>query len=220
MKTVLSSVCGTAVCLTLVSGVPVAAQQSASRSVTLPVTGTAPRGGDFSGTVTINRFEERNNEIVAVGFVRGTLSRGSRTIGVGLIGEVKWPVSIRAAGVAVVKDQTRDATRFRRIASGPDVEPTPGLVLVQQSEPCPAVDIILGATDINVGGGTISFGPIPLMLSGEPGTPVGDLVCAVSDLLGNVAGLINLLNSLLSLLTGLLGGLTGGLGGGLAGALP
>ena len=38
-------------------------------------------------------------------------------------------------------------------------------------------------------------------------------VCAVSDLLGNVAGLVNLLNSLLGLLTGLLGGLTGGLGG-------
>jgi len=45
------------------------------------------------------------------------------------------------------------------------------------------------------------------------GTPLGDLVCAASDLLGNVAGLVNLLNGILGLLTGLLGGLTGGLGG-------
>ena len=45
------------------------------------------------------------------------------------------------------------------------------------------------------------------------GTPLGDLVCAASDLLGNVAAIVNLLNSILGLVTGLLGGLTGGIGG-------
>jgi hypothetical protein len=214
MKTVLTIVCGTAIVLAIAGGVPVSAQQSATRSVTLQVAGTAARGGDFSGTATINRFEERNNQIVAIGFVRGTVSRGSRTVGVGLIGEVVWPLTIRTGGSAAIKGQGLDATGIRRIAHPQDAEWTAGLVLAQ-AESCPAVEIVLGAIDVNVGGGTLSLGPIPLNLSGEAGTPVGDLVCAVSDLLGNVAGLVNLLNSILSLLTGLLGGLTGGLGGAL-----
>jgi hypothetical protein len=212
MKPVLTTVCGTAIVLAAVAaGVPLAAQQSPTRSVTLQVAGTAARGGNFSGTATINRFEERNNQIVAVGFVRGTLSRGSRTVGVGLIGEVAWPVTIRTGGVAAVKGQALDAAGIRRIAHSQEPERRAGLVLVQ-AEPCPAVEIVLGAIDVNVGGGTLSIGPTPLNLSGEPGTPVGDLVCAVSDLVGNVAGLINVLNSILELLTGLLGGVVGGLG--------
>jgi hypothetical protein len=146
--------------------------------------------------------------------VRGTLSRGSRTVGVGLIGEVVWPLTIRTGGVAAINGQGLDATGIRRIAHSQDADWTAGLVLAQ-AESCPAVEIVLGAIDVNVGGGTLSLGPIPLNLSGEAGTPVGDLVCAVSDLLGNVAGLVNLLNSILGLLTGLLGGLTGGLGGAL-----
>jgi len=219
MRTVLTSVCGVAIVVAVTGGIPVAAQQSGPQSLTLQIAGTAARGGDFSGTATINRFEQRNNQIVAVGFVRGALSRGSRTVGVGVVGEVVWPVAVRTGGVAAVKGQTLDPARVRQIAYGQHTEWTPGLVLAQ-AESCPAVEIVLGATDINVGGGTISLGPIPLTLSGEVGTPVGDLVCAVSDLIGNVAGLINLLNSILGLLTGLLGGLTGGLGGGLGGALP
>jgi hypothetical protein len=211
MKTVLTSVCGVALVFAMTGDVRVAAQQSGS--LTLQVAGTAPRGGGFSGTATINRFEQRNNEIVAVGFVRGTLSRGNRTVGVGLIGEVAWSVTIKTGGVAAVKGQPLDAARIRRIAYG-QAEWAAGLVLAQ-AESCPAVEIVLGATEVNVGGGTILFGPIPLTLSGEVGTPVGDLVCAVSDLLGNVAGLVKLLNTLLGLLTGLLGGLTGGLGGAL-----
>jgi hypothetical protein len=211
MKTVLTSVCGVALVFAMTGDVRVAAQQSGS--LTLQVAGTAPRGGDFSGTATINRFEQRNNEIVAVGFVRGTLSRGNRTVGVGLIGEVVWSVTIKTGGVAAVKGQPLDATTIRRIAYG-QAEWAAGLVLAQ-AESCPAVEIVLGATEVNVGGGTIVFGPIPLTLSGEVGTPVGDLVCEVSDLISNVAGLVKLLNTLLGLLTGLLGGLTGGLGGAL-----
>jgi uncharacterized membrane protein len=216
MKTMRANLLGTAMCLAVVAGVPVAAQQSAATSVTLPVAGTAGRGGEFSGTATINRFEQRNNQIVAVGFVRGVVSRGNRTMGVGLIGEVVWTVTVRAGGVAAVKGQAFDASGIRRIASEQDAKWPAGLVLAQQPpESCPAVEIVLGPTEVNVGGGTLMLGPIPITLSGDVGTPVGDLLCAVQDLIGNVAGLINLLNTILALLTGLLGGLTGGLGGAL-----
>jgi hypothetical protein len=218
MKTVLSSVGALALVLVVTGGVTVVAQRAGSASVTLSVVGTTARGGNFSGTATINRFEQRNNQIVAIGFVRGTLSRGNRTTGAGLIGEVVWPVTIRTGGVAAVTGQTLDQTKVRRIASRQDAEWTRGLMLAQDA-PCPVVEIVFGPTDVSVGGGTISLGPIPVTLSGEPGTPVGDLVCAVSDLIGNVAALVDLLNSILELLTGLLGGLTGGLGG-VGGALP
>ena len=83
---------------------------------------------------------------------------------------------------------------------------------------CQVLDIVLGANTINVLGIQIALGPAVLSLAGETGTALGGLVCSVSDLLGNVAGLVDLVNSILGLLTGLLGGLTGGLGGGLPAA--
>ena len=59
----------------------------------------------------------------------------------------------------------------------------------------------------------VTLDPVALTVTGAAGTPVGDLVCAAEDLLGNVAGLVNVLNNLLGLLTGLLGGATAGLAG-------
>ena len=67
----------------------------------------------------------------------------------------------------------------------------------------------LGPVDTNLLGFDVSLGAVSLNIAGESGTPLGDLVCAINSLLGNVAGVVNLLNGLLSLLTGLLGGLTG-----------
>ena len=60
---------------------------------------------------------------------------------------------------------------------------------------------------MNLLGLDVALNPVGLSITGRSGTPLGDLVCAVSNLLGNVAGLVNLLNSLLGSLTGLLGGL-------------
>src|SRR6266513_2292543 len=75
----------------------VASAQAAS-AVKLPVSGTFAGGGQFSGVITINRFEQHGNDIVAVGFVSGVLSRGSKTVGSGLAGEVTWPVSLSSGG--------------------------------------------------------------------------------------------------------------------------
>ena len=75
------------------------------------------------------------------------------------------------------------------------------------------LNIALGPINVDALGAQISLGAVAFDLSGVSGTPLGDLVCAVSELLGNVADLVNVLNSILSLVTGLLGGLTGGLGG-------
>ena len=91
---------------------------------------------------------------------------------------------------------------------------------MQAAETCPVLNVALGPNTVDLLGFQVALSSVTLDLTGVTGTPLGDLVCAASDLLGNVAGLVNLLNSILGLVTGLLGGLTGGLGGAIGGIGP
>ena len=202
----------------LASTAPASAQSSAApRAVTLQVEGTSSRGGEFAGTVTINRFEQRGTRLVAVGFVQGVLRRGGRAVGTALAGEVRWPVVLRSGGVVSVNGGVPEAPRLRTVASSTSAAAGAGPIPVQ-AETCQVLDIALGPNTINLLGLQISLSPVVLSLNGAVGTPLGDLVCSVSDLLGNVAALVDVLNGILGLLTGLLGGLTGGLGGALPAA--
>src|SRR2546425_8429903 len=110
------------------AGGMVASAQSTPKAVKVPVTGTFAGGGQFSGVITINRFEQQGNDIVAVGFVSGVLSRGSRSLGSGVAGEVTWPVTIKLSGTA-----THAASSI-----GP----------LQTS--CPVLSIALGPADVNL----------------------------------------------------------------------
>lgn len=208
---------GVAVVLVLVGTAVVAAQQPSTRAVlTIPAAGTFARGGEFKGTISVNRFARRGNEIVAIGFVSGILSRGSRALGTAITGEVAWPVQVTAGGLAVARAGAPEHLRLRRVVWTPPVAPA-GAFLRVQAESCPVLNVAVGPNTVDLMGLEVALSGATLDLSGAPGTPVGDLVCAASDLLGNVAGLVNLLNTLLGVVTGLLGGLTGGLG---AGAIP
>ena len=202
-----------AAALVVIAGIPTAAQQPPpSRALTLPASGTFQGGGDFKGTISINRFAQSGNQIVAVGFVSGVLSRGSRTLGTAVAGEVTWSVTVRSGGQLLTSGRVRRNGGFVHATWSPP-ERTRGRFRLVQAESCPVVDATLGPVNVNLMGVQVAVGAVTLNLSGVTGTPLGDLVCAASDLLGNVAGLVNLLNSILGLLTGLLGGLTGGLGG-------
>src|SRR5207247_335436 len=44
--------------------------------VTVPITGTADKGGKFTGNFQIQQFSVVNNQIVAVGTLTGTISNG------------------------------------------------------------------------------------------------------------------------------------------------
>ena len=153
----------------------------------LPVSGTS-KGSDFAGTAYINRFEQRGNDIVAVGFVSGTLTHGNKAVGTAIAGEVTWPVTVRSGG---------DAGALRTTA-------------VAAATTCPVVHIAFGPVDVNLLGADVALSAVTFDLNGVQGTPLGDLICSVSSLLGNVAGVVKLLNSLLGLLTGLLGGIVPG----------
>jgi hypothetical protein len=182
--------------VTIASTLPADAQTTGS-AVSLPTIGRFARGGEFSGTATINRFEQRGAQIFAIGLVRGTLSRGNRQHATVIAGQVEWPVLVHAGALSPI--------------SGPLPAPrlVPARLSLAQAEVCPVLNVVLAPVNVNLLGLTVSLDPIALDLQGVVGTPLGDLVCAVSDLLGNVAGLVNLLNAILGLLTGLLGGIGG-----------
>src|SRR2546423_3249539 len=200
-----------ALLLLLAAAAPAGAQQTAQRATSLRATGAFPNNGSFTGTLTINRFEQRGDRIVAIGVVQGTLSRANRVIGTALAGEVAWPVNVSTGG-----DQLAGGS----FAAGPEIihvrwpattSPLFRLTGVG-AQGCTPLQVNLGATNADLLGVQVALDPVGITLTGAAGTPLGDLVCAASDLLGNVAGLVNLLNSVLGLVTGLLGGLTGGLG--------
>ena len=176
-------------------------------SVAMPVAGAFAGGGTFNGTAVINRFEQRGNDIVAIGFVRGVLTRSGDTLGTGFAGQVVWPVAVKSGGIAGVSGNVPNTARLRPAS----FDESRHRIVPVQATTCPVLQVALGAIDVNLLGVAVALDPIGLNVEGQQGTPLGDLVCSVSDLLGNVAGIVNLLNSILGLLTGLLGGLTGGL---------
>jgi hypothetical protein len=179
----------------------------AQGSLKLSVTGTAANAGTFTGTVVVTRFETRGNQIVAIGFISGAVTQRNQTLGTALIGEVAVPVTVRAGGITPVSAPAAQMPQLRRVAlSSRDSNPRMTLV---QAEACPVVDIVLGPFAVNVLGVDVAIAPVDVQLVGQPGTPLGDLVCQVNALLGNVAGLVGVVNSILGLLTGLLGGLGG-----------
>jgi len=201
-----------ALLLLLAGAVPAAAQRTAQSAVTLQATGSFPNNGSFVGTLAINRFEARGNQIVAIGVVQGTLTRANRVIGTALAGEVAWPVSVSTGGsrlAAYMSDASPRMTAVRWMAGAPA---TVRLMRVQ-AQGCTPLQVNLAATNADLLGIQVALDPVGLTLNGAAGTPLGDLVCAASDLIGNVAGVVTLLNNLLGVVTGLLGGLTGGLAG-------
>src|SRR5687767_2974150 len=102
MKTVRWRVAVLAMVLAVANAIPTSAQapqalqnaKASSRAVTLPVAGTFEGGGAFTGTATVNRFEQHGNQIVAIGLVTGVLSRAGLTLGSAVVGEVTWPVAV------------------------------------------------------------------------------------------------------------------------------
>jgi hypothetical protein len=217
---------GLVVVMTGVAGtVPVAAQKAraARGALTLPAAGTFGVDGEFRGTVSIDRFERRGSGIVAIGFVSGVLSRGSTVLGTAFTGEIAWPVRVSSGGVAGVSDRapSLQGGRVIRAAWSPGASPAaPPFLPVQAPETCPVLNVALGPHTVDLLGAQVALSAITLDLTGVVGTALGDLVCEASELLGNVAGVVNLLNNILALLLGLLGGLTGGIGGIGGGLIP
>jgi hypothetical protein len=199
--------------ISLVSAAPAGAQQTDARAVLrLPVAGTFPRGGDFKGTISINRFERRGTEIVAMAFVAGTLSRRSHEVRTVVAGEIAFPVRVSVGGIVAANGGQSVHPRLVLAGWTPDVAPPASFRLAQAAD-CPVVTVTIEPQTVDVGGVQVVLSGTTIELTSVRGTPFGDLVCEASELVGNVAAIVNVLNNILFLLTTLLGGLTGGLPG-------
>jgi hypothetical protein len=176
-------------------------------ALTLPIAGTtidaAGQRGVFSGTVTINRFIGDNQEVMAVGFVRGTVTNLAGQVVKSGLQDVVLPVNLgqRTVSIVVPPDSTP------RLLHAAWTDGTGGRLIRTQAQSCGILHLDIGGNTVDLLGVTVTLSPITLDLSGSSAGPLGALVCQVLALLGSAANIVGLLNNLLGALTGLVGGL-------------
>ena len=187
-------------------------------ALTLPVSGTVVDAanqsiGQFTGSVTINRFAQtQTNQIVAVGVVRGVVTNTAGQVMKSGLQSIVLPVNLSRTSAVNFKTPLSGGPRMMRASL--TTAGSGRFMLAQAAQSCGILHLdIGGATAVDLLGVKANLTPITLDLSGDSAGPVGALVCQILGLLGSVANVVGLLNSLLGLVTGLLGGLTGGLGG-------
>ncbi len=152
----------------------------ASEGLLVPVTGTftdATGGtGRFVGSFNLLRFAEQNNQIVAVGILTGALTDAANN-----------PLGTVLRTVAIPVNLSGSATD--QIA-------------------CDILNLDLGPLDLNLLGLRVQLNRIELDITAVPGAGnlLGNLLCAIVNLLngpGPLAAIISLLNQLLGALGGL-----------------
>lgn len=173
------------------------AKKAEPAAVSLPLVGSVAGGGAIGGSFTINRFALQNGELVAIGFVRATVStaQGVRT---GLQ-TIALPVNTSRLSASL---SLPPAGTARLVPAA----------LIRAQASCGVLHLEILGENVNLLGVIVTLSPITLDISGDAAGPLGALVCEIVALLGSVADVVGLLNNLLGVLTGLLGGLIGGLG--------
>jgi hypothetical protein len=140
------------------------------------VTGVNQAGDEvFNGALDIKRFVASGGQIYALGRLTGTVEKNGRDRRVRR--GVRLPVELAASGL-----------------------PGEGDVSAQQVA-CGILDLTLGPLDLNLLGLRIQLSQIDLQITAIPGGGLlGDLLCAIAELLdplGSLRQLVRLLNRLL-----------------------
>jgi hypothetical protein len=174
--------------------------------LTLPIAGLVTGGGAFNGTVTINRFATQNGQLVAIGFVRGTITNAAGIVLGSGMRPVALPVSL---GTGPSLTSSAISVETARMMPALFTGATGGRWTRVQATTCGVLHIALGPIAMNLLGFNVNLSAVTLDLAGDSAGPLGALVCQAIALLGSVAKVVGLLNSILGLLTGLVGGLTG-----------
>jgi len=155
--------------------------------LTLPLAGTTSGNGTFSGTLAISGVGSDSSGVFVEGLVTGTVTRANKTP-LGTI--VSVPVRLPLQG-----------NWPRGLA-----QQAPGDSIVLAQATCGILHLEIGAVNLNALGVVVATSPIALDVSGDTAGPLGALVCSILNLVGGLAGLVNLLTSLLGALGGALGG--------------
>ena len=163
---------------------------SAAQPATTPLTKTVALTGTkgFKGTYTINRFASKGGKLVAYGTVKGTMRKNGKTQRVSKR-NVVMPAAATGAGPATP-------------AKASQVPPIPGA--------CQILNLVLGPINLNLLGLVVRTNQINVRIDAIPGGGLlGDLLCAVTNLLnptgalGQLTGAINnlaaALNAILAL---------------------
>lgn len=200
--------------LLLLAPLNIASAKSPAEGISVPITGTFSDQsgvGRFSGTLTIQRFAVVNNGIHAVGAITGTLTDSQGNVIATGLQTVSLPITATsgpAEATASASQQTERPVTFTK-ASFDRSEQTP-FIAAARSAPgpqltCQILRLSIGAIDLNLLGLTVHLNPVLLIINAVsgPGNLLGNLLCAIVNLLnggGPLAQIVNLLNQLLALL--------------------
>ena len=139
---------------------------SAAASFSLPIVGTVPGGGSFSGVFGVTSFAVKQGQIVAVGTLTGVLTdlAGRATT---IVQSVVMPVLI-----------------------GPAT--------------CDILHLDIGPISLDLLGLRVDLSEIVLDVTAQsgPGNLLGNLLCAVANLLNDPGNLVKVLNQILTILIG------------------
>jgi hypothetical protein len=166
---------------------PVTAQRNSKdgAGLTLPFSTTGTLNGgttDVAGTFTITQFAAQNGKLVAIGTLAGTVrdTVGVRTV----VTQLTVPVDTITGGATS----------------------SPGIL---QQVACGILHLELGPLDLSLLGLVVHLDQVVLDISAEPGSGnlLGNLLCAIANLLNGGSPLTQILNQLVNLLNQLIAAL-------------
>ena len=145
--------------------------------------------GTFAGTFKIVDFAVENNQLVAQGYLAGTLTDSTGSVIGSVVKAVSLPANVTSGSSSATNVRTMD---------------------VHAAVTCPILNLDLGPLDLNLLGLTVHLNEVILDIAAQTGAGnlLGNLLCAVTNLLngvGSLADIANLLNQILQILSGLLG---------------
>jgi len=184
--------------------------------INVPINGTftdqAGGVGKFSGTFRITHLAVVNDGIQAVGVITGNLTDSLGNVTASGLQTVSLPITASNGPVGptatTAQSKVAGAVTFTK-ASFDRSDPTP-LAGATPSAPVPQLScqilrLSIGAIDLNLLGLTVHLNPVLLIINAVPGPGnlLGNLLCAIANLLnggGPLTPIVALLNQLLALL--------------------
>jgi hypothetical protein len=172
----------------------------------VPVSGTSADGNAFSGTMDILGFTNDGGVVKAIASLTGTITPAAGAVR--QVSGVLVLVPVNVPGTAAAT-----TGQLRGGFGGAENDLTTQLAPAQQQASCNILHLVLGPLNLNLLGLNVSLNQVVLDITAVPGAGnlLGNLLCAVANLLnnfnlGNIVGTA-LTNSLTTLLNNLLMGL-------------
>ena len=202
--------------LLLLTPLSVTSAKNTSEGLSVPISGTftdASGGvGKFSGILTISRFAVVNDGIHAVGAVTGTLTDSQGTIISTGFQTVSLPITAGTGPTAATANEGPQQSEGSITFMKASFDPSQQRAFIAKARTAPAAQLScqilrlsIGTIDLNLLGLTVHLNPVLLIINAVPGPGnlLGNLLCAIVNLLnggGPLAQIVNLLNQLLALL--------------------